>query len=464
MPATQEQNDFNRSIRLEKYRLLAEGYDRISIAYLAEAVGVSKAAAVGELGQMVADGSFGVGAYIDYTTLELILPTASAHTSAHTASPADDVRAAWQQVKSTAGQQARIWAQQAARTAENAVKQAAQSVGQAAQTAGQTAQQPKSKPKPQQEQQRRTASSPPKPPVRPEKSGVRTSGAAEKPAPRTKRKAYVSLLLSGIAAAAAGVAGLAVSLDFLFADAFLAWLITGASLSAVGGGLLTVRGSLRRRDARYCKYQAYMTGRDWAGIPQLAAAAGVKPAKARRDLERMTADGLLGPAAYVDSGNDALITSPGVSSAAGTADPDASEDKYFVILRQLRQLDDEIADARVSELTRSIEDTCAKIFRIAQENPEKNANLKTFMGYYLPTALKLLRNYATLERQGIGGDNIDAAKQSIIRSLSTLENAFRVQLDKLFSSDALDAETDEDVLETMLRRDGLSGSDFEQTE
>ena len=115
----------------------------------------------------------------------------------------------------------------------------------------------------------------------------------------------------------------------------------------------------------------------------------------------------------------------------------------------------------VSSLTRSIEDTCAKIFRIAEEKPEKQAHLKTFMGYYLPTALKLLRNYATLEKQGISGDNIDAAKQSIIRSLSTLENAFRVQLDKLFSSDMLDAETDEDVLETMLRRDGLTGSDFD---
>lgn len=133
-------------------------------------------------------------------------------------------------------------------------------------------------------------------------------------------------------------------------------------------------------------------------------------------------------------------------------------------LCQQRALDAEIADARVSELTRSIEDTCAKIFRIAQEKPEKTAQLKTFMGYYLPTALKLLRNYATLEKQGISGENIDAAKKSIIRSLETLENAFCVQLDKLFSADALAAETDEDVLDTMLRRDGLAGRDFDTGE
>ena len=72
--------------------------------------------------------------------------------------------------------------------------------------------------------------------------------------------------------------------------------------------------------------------------------------------------------------------------------------------------------------------------------------------------------YATLEKQGISGENIDAAKKSIIRSLETLENAFRVQLDKLFSADALDAETDEDVLDTMLRRDGLAGRDFDTGE
>lgn len=282
---------------------------------------------------------------------------------------------------------------------------------------------------------------------------------------RPKRRAYVPLLLGGLTAAAAGIAGIAVSLDLLASVAFLGWAITGGGLSALGGGLLTARGSLRRRDVRYSKYQAYMTGRDRAKIPQLAAAAGVSPAKTRRDLERMTADGLLGPAAYVDSGEDALVVAPAAAEDSAAADtPADDEDRYYAIIRQLRALDAEIADARVSELTRSIEDTCAKIFRIAQEKPEKTAQLKTFMGYYLPTALKLLRNYAALEKQGISGENIDAAKKSIIRSLETLENAFRVQLDKFFSADALDAETDEDVLDTMLRRDSLAGRDFDTGE
>lgn len=79
-------------------------------------------------------------------------------------------------------------------------------------------------------------------------------------APRPKRRAYVPLLLGGLAAAAAGIARIAVSLDLLASGAFLGWAITG-------GGLLTARGSLRRRDVRYSKYQAYMTGRDRAKIP-----------------------------------------------------------------------------------------------------------------------------------------------------------------------------------------------------
>lgn len=86
-------------------------------------------------------------------------------------------------------------------------------------------------------------------------------------APRPKRRAYVPLLLGGLAAAAAGIARIAVSLDLLASGAFLGWAITGGGLSALGGGLLTARGSLRRRDVRYSKYQAYMTGRDRAKIP-----------------------------------------------------------------------------------------------------------------------------------------------------------------------------------------------------
>ena len=46
--------------------------------------------------------------------------------------------------------------------------------------------------------------------------------------------------------------------------------------------------------------------------------------------------------------------------------------------------------------------------------------------------------------------------------MDTIISAYRKQLDNLYLPDTLDVDTDIDVLETMLKRDGLSTSDFEQ--
>ena len=79
------------------------------------------------------------------------------------------------------------------------------------------------------------------------------------------------------------------------------------------------------------------------------------------------------------------------------------------------------------------------------------------MSYYLPTTLKLLRTYSSLERQGIEGDNIDAAKEDIERILDTLVKGFAGQLDRLFQNEVIDISTDIEVLETMMKRDDLTG-------
>ena len=55
------------------------------------------------------------------------------------------------------------------------------------------------------------------------------------------------------------------------------------------------------------------------------------------------------------------------------------------------------------------------------------------------------------------GENISESKHRIEQTMDTLVKAFETQLDKLFASDALDVSTDIDVMENMLRADGLTG-------
>lgn len=136
------------------------------------------------------------------------------------------------------------------------------------------------------------------------------------------------------------------------------------------------------------------------------------------------------------------------------------EDQYSRLLRQLREANDAIPDPVMSGKIARLEQISARIFALAKQDPSKQPQLKKFMDYYLPTALKLLRTYAHMTGQGVQGENISEARRSIEHSMDLLVTAFENQLDKLFQADALDVSADIAALEGMLNLDGLTGSDF----
>ena len=55
----------------------------------------------------------------------------------------------------------------------------------------------------------------------------------------------------------------------------------------------------------------------------------------------------------------------------------------------------------------------AKILDYQRQHPEKSPQLHSFLSYYLPTTLKILRSYAQLEDQEVDGQNISAAMERI---------------------------------------------------
>lgn len=108
--------------------------------------------------------------------------------------------------------------------------------------------------------------------------------------------------------------------------------------------------------------------------------------------------------------------------------------------------------SKITELMR-ISD---KIVEDAIHDPRDVPQIKKFFDYYLPTTIKLLNAYDRMSDQGVSGTNITGTIQSIESMLDTAIDAFRKQLDSLFADQALDIETDIDVMNTMLRREGLT--------
>ena len=100
-----------------------------------------------------------------------------------------------------------------------------------------------------------------------------------------------------------------------------------------------------------------------------------------------------------------------------------------------------------------------KITQDAIDDPKDIPQIRKFMNYYLPTTLKLLNSYDRMSSLGIEGENLDRSMKNINEMLDAAIEAYKKRLDSLFENQALDIETDIEVMNTMLAREGLAGND-----
>ena len=101
-----------------------------------------------------------------------------------------------------------------------------------------------------------------------------------------------------------------------------------------------------------------------------------------------------------------------------------------------------------------------KIVQDAIHDPNDVPQIKRFLSYYVPTTIKLLNAYDRMSSQGIEGKNITGTMRSIEEMLDRAVDAYKKQLDSLFANQALDIETDIEVMNQMLKRESLSGEAF----
>ena len=230
----------------------------------------------------------------------------------------------------------------------------------------------------------------------------------------------------------------------------------------------------RGRRKRYNRYLEWIGDSDCCSIQTLALGLGEKEKKVVKDLKRMALDGEFGPRAYVDERYMMFFRTPEAAEEYrknkgyfGGIDKNAAGagiDEYSDIILKIRQLNNDIADPEVSAKIEKIEKQTRIIFDYVKQHPEKKNTIRTFMNYYLPTTLKLLESYAKMEKIGEAGENVKASKDGIENILDTLVDGFVRQTDRLFAADSIDISSDIDVLETMMRKDGLTGErDFGPT-
>ena len=280
--------------------------------------------------------------------------------------------------------------------------------------------------------------------------------------------AGVVLLLGALAALPKGVYWLPDALAE--GDYYWRWLLSDLMPVLLGAttGIGCLFGAQHIRTSRRMrkKIDNIVGDAKYMYIQDIASAVPCSYEKCCKYLESYIDEGVFGPEAYLDMRRKCLVVSgkapdpePKKPRKAKAAKPAAAQEKdeYQKILDELRRVNDEIPDEEMTDKISRLEAVSTKIFEQAKADPEKLPQMRKFMDYYLPTSLKLLNTYAELDKQGIEGENISESKHRIEQTMDTLVKAFETQLDKLFASDALDVSTDIDVMENMLRADGLTG-------
>ena len=126
---------------------------------------------------------------------------------------------------------------------------------------------------------------------------------------------------------------------------------------------------------------------------------------------------------------------------------------YTNLLESIRSTNTLIIDQELNDQINQLDFIITRILDLAQDTPQTQTKLSTFLNYYLPTTEKLLKSYVKLDSAGVEGENIRTAKSRIKEGINSCTLGFENILDQLYAADALDIDLDVQVLETMLRRD-----------
>ena len=250
-------------------------------------------------------------------------------------------------------------------------------------------------------------------------------------------------------------------------------ILTGISIWMLAKGI-----SLLKRTSRLKKYLKIVGSSQFCPIDMLVRESGFDRAFVLKDLQKMIQKRVL-PDAHIDDQKTCLMLGDEIyqqylyvqsqaqrrqqeeQAFAGNPELAATIRQGREMIRRIRESNDRIEGEEVSAKMDRLEQIAEKIFEQVQEHPEKLPDIRKLMNYYLPTTLKLLDAYEEFDSQPVQGENIKTAKQQIEQTLDTINIAFENLLDKLFTDEVLDVSSDISVLETMLKQEGLTGSEFD---
>ncbi|MCR4990614.1 MAG: 5-bromo-4-chloroindolyl phosphate hydrolysis family protein [Lachnospiraceae bacterium] len=292
-----------------------------------------------------------------------------------------------------------------------------------------------------------------------------------------------------------GLRSLVALFAMLFNGATIFPLIVPGVLLASSLGLMKY-GLVQKGMYERAKKYAMIAGNNmYAQISMLSSSLGLKASRVTKDIKKMLRKGYF-PEGYLDAGETTLMLSNDVfkqyeqtmknadaakmenlkkaalddelmQEALSKLDPSSHTQFTEMVVygrdctKRLHELNDDIPGESISRKLDALENTLVEIFRRLMEHPEQMNRMNKLMDYYLPTMIKLVEAYAEYDKVSTPGTDIIKAKEEIENTLDTINEAFVQLLNNLFRDSVWDVTTDAQVLQTVLKQEGLA-KDIEQ--
>lgn len=144
----------------------------------------------------------------------------------------------------------------------------------------------------------------------------------------------------------------------------------------------------------------------------------------------------------------------GDKPAEKTVDPVVLQGRAYC--DEIGELNEAIPDHEMSARMKQMTILTDNILDVVDKQPEKKPKIRQLINYYLPTVIKLLRQYLLLQEQEVTGGNIEASKEKICKMLMDINSALKKQLDNMFEADLVDITAEIRVMEKKLAAEGLT--------
>lgn len=146
---------------------------------------------------------------------------------------------------------------------------------------------------------------------------------------------------------------------------------------------------------------------------------------------------------------------------AADAEKTSFADQAEAMLQQIQAESDPITDDDVTGKADALLQICRKIIKAAVEQPAKAAQCRRFLSYYLPTTLKMLTSYRRISESGVSDTDVEKVHQSTCKGMDMILEACQKLLDNLYKGDVQDTSLDVEILEKMLKQDGLIDNELD---